>query len=153
METRVQMEHQVNLKFLVKLGKSFTEAYAMLKKVYGKECLSRTQVFEWFKRVKERRQTIEDDPRPGGPSTSKTDVTIEKIGKLPRRSPSKRPRAEITGIDKECVSQILHESFNMRKVKSALKGTRFESVEAVKENATDVVNQLTEVDFQHYFQQ
>ncbi|KAJ8963118.1 hypothetical protein NQ318_018583 [Aromia moschata] len=38
-------------------------------------------------------------------------------------------------------------------VKSALKGTRFESVEAVKAKATDVLNQLTEADFQHYFLQ
>ncbi|KAJ8948357.1 hypothetical protein NQ318_019342 [Aromia moschata] len=35
----------------------------------------------------------------------------------------------------------------------ALKGTRFESVEAVKAKATEVLNQLTEADFQHCFQQ
>ncbi|KAJ8934087.1 hypothetical protein NQ318_003628, partial [Aromia moschata] len=34
-----------------------------------------------------------------------------------------------------------------------LKGTRFESVEAVKAKATGVLNQLTEADFQHHFQQ
>ncbi|KAJ8956194.1 hypothetical protein NQ318_020746 [Aromia moschata] len=34
-----------------------------------------------------------------------------------------------------------------------LKGTRFESVEAVKAKATEVLNQLTEADFQHCFQQ
>ncbi|KAJ8934260.1 hypothetical protein NQ318_013382 [Aromia moschata] len=39
----VEMEQRANLKFLVKLGKTFTEAYAMLKEVYGNECLSRTQ--------------------------------------------------------------------------------------------------------------
>ncbi|KAJ8958007.1 hypothetical protein NQ318_002009 [Aromia moschata] len=39
------------------------------------------------------------------------------------------------------------------KVKSALKGTQFESVEAVKAKATQVLNQLTEADFQHCFQQ
>ncbi|KAJ8953560.1 hypothetical protein NQ318_002980 [Aromia moschata] len=77
----------------------------MLKEVYGNECLSRTRVFEWFKRSKEGRETTEDDPRSGRPSTSKTDKNIENIG-----------LAEITGIDKECVRQILHESFNMRKV-------------------------------------
>ncbi|KAJ8951213.1 hypothetical protein NQ318_010240 [Aromia moschata] len=31
--------------------------------------------------------------------------------------------------------------------------TRFESVEAVKAKATEVLNQLTEADFQHCFQQ
>ncbi|KAJ8961743.1 hypothetical protein NQ318_021343 [Aromia moschata] len=51
----------------------------MLREVYGNECLSRTQVFEWFKRFKEERETTEDDPRLGRPSTSKTDENIEKI--------------------------------------------------------------------------
>ncbi|KAJ8940561.1 hypothetical protein NQ318_012960 [Aromia moschata] len=83
----------------------------------GNECLSCTQVFEWFKRFKEGRETIEDDSCPGRPSTSKTDENIEKIGKsIPEdRRLSIRGLAEITGIDKECVRQILHESFNMRK--------------------------------------
>ncbi|KAJ8946562.1 hypothetical protein NQ318_008292 [Aromia moschata] len=69
----------VNLKFLVKLWKTFTEAYAMLKEVYGNECLSHIQVFEWFKRFKEGREMTEDDPRSGQPLTSKTDENIEKI--------------------------------------------------------------------------
>ncbi|KAJ8962201.1 hypothetical protein NQ318_018170 [Aromia moschata] len=60
---------RVNLKFRVKLGKTFTEAYAMLKEVYGNECLSRTQLFEWFKWFKEGREMTEDDPRPGRPTT------------------------------------------------------------------------------------
>ncbi|KAJ8945322.1 hypothetical protein NQ318_009717 [Aromia moschata] len=116
----------------------------------------------------------EDDPRPGRPSTSKADENFERIGKLIREDLrlSIRGLAEITGTDKECVRQILHESFNMRKycgkmvpklplslsgieqkVKSALKGTRFKSVETVKAKATEVLNQLTEADFQHCFQQ
>ena len=58
------------------------ETYDLLKKVYGDECLSRTQVFEWFKRFKEGREAIGDDQRPGCPSTSKTDANIEKIGEI-----------------------------------------------------------------------
>ncbi|KAJ8942334.1 hypothetical protein NQ318_005326 [Aromia moschata] len=137
------------------------------------------------------RETAEDDLRLGRPSTSKTDENIEKIGKLIRedRRLSIRELAETTGIDKEFIRQILHESFNMRKVGAkivpklltpeqkesrmniyadilhnidtdpglldtmTLKGRRFESVEAVKAKATKVLNQLTEADFQHCFQQ
>ncbi|KAJ8943251.1 hypothetical protein NQ318_009942 [Aromia moschata] len=51
----------------------------MLKKVYGNECLSHTQVFEWFKWFKEGCETTEDDPRPGRPSMLKTDEPVEKI--------------------------------------------------------------------------
>ncbi|KAJ8938689.1 hypothetical protein NQ318_015308 [Aromia moschata] len=68
--------------------------------------------------MEEGRETTEDDPRPGRLSTSKTDEHIEKIGKLIREDCrlSILRLAEITGIDKDCVRQILHESFNMRKV-------------------------------------
>ena len=79
---RVNTEQRVNVKFCVKLGKSATETYHFLKKVYGDECLSRTQVFEWFKRFKEGREEIGDDQRPGRPSTSKTEANIEKIGEI-----------------------------------------------------------------------
>jgi len=76
----VNMEQSVNVKFCVKLGKSATETYDLLKKVYGYECLSRTQVFEWFRRFKEAREEIGDNQHPGCPSTSKTDANIEKFG-------------------------------------------------------------------------
>ncbi|KAJ8949031.1 hypothetical protein NQ318_005205, partial [Aromia moschata] len=71
--------NRLNFKFLVKLGKTFTETYAMLKEVYGNECLSLTQVFEWFKWLKEGCETTEDDSRRGWPLTSKVDENIEKI--------------------------------------------------------------------------
>ncbi|KAJ8953745.1 hypothetical protein NQ318_015401 [Aromia moschata] len=74
----VQLEQQVSLNFHVELGKTFTKAYAMLKEVYGNECLSLTQVFEWFKRFKEGREASENDPRPEWPSTSKMDKNFEK---------------------------------------------------------------------------
>ena len=74
------MEQCINVKFCVKLGKSTTETYGLLKKVYGDECLSCTEVFEWFKRFKEGREEIRDDQHPDHPSTSKTDANIEKVG-------------------------------------------------------------------------
>jgi len=39
------------------------------------------------------------------------------------------------------------------KIKSALKGTRFESVDAVNAKATELTNKLLEDDLQHCFQQ
>ncbi|KAJ8952298.1 hypothetical protein NQ318_007466 [Aromia moschata] len=64
---------------------------------------------------KEGRETTEDDPRPGPPSTSKTDENIGKLICEDRRL-SIRGLAEITGIDKECVRQILQESKSLRKM-------------------------------------
>ena len=43
--------------------------------------------------------------------------------------------------------------FLFPKIKSALKGTRFESVDAVKAKATQLLNSLTQDDLQHCFQQ
>jgi len=82
----VSVEQGVNVKFCVKLGKSATETCDLLKKVYGDECISRTQVFDWFKRFKEGREEIGDDQRPGRPSTSKTEANIEKVGEIVRQN-------------------------------------------------------------------
>ena len=114
----VKVEQCVNVKFCLKLGKSTTETYDLLKKVYGDECLSRTQVFEWFKRFKEGREEIGDDQHPSRPSTSKTDANIEKVGEIvwQNRHLSIRAVAELINIDKETVRQILCNNFNMKKV-------------------------------------
>jgi hypothetical protein len=52
---------QVNMKFCVKLGKSFTETVSMLWKAYGDETMSHTQCFEWHRRFKAGRTSLEDD--------------------------------------------------------------------------------------------
>jgi hypothetical protein len=44
------MEQRTAIKFCVKLKKTATETFAMLKNAYGEDCLSRPSVFEWHKR-------------------------------------------------------------------------------------------------------
>jgi hypothetical protein len=46
-----------------------------------------------------------------------------------------------------------HLHYLFPKIKSALKGTHFDSVDAVKEKATEILMKLSEKDLQHYFQQ
>ena len=75
------VEQHVNIKFLIKLGKSATETYNMLTAVYGDQCLSRTQVIEWFKKFMEGREDVGNDPRSGRPSTA-----IKKHKRMWRRS-------------------------------------------------------------------
>jgi len=114
----VNVEQCVNVKFCVKLGKSSTETYDLLKKVYGDECLSRTQVFKWFKRFREGREEIGDNQCPGHPSTTKMDANIEKVGEIVRQNHrlSIQAVAELINGDKETVRQILHNNFNTKKV-------------------------------------
>ena len=67
----------VHLKFLVQLGETPTEALSLLQQVYGNEAMSRCRFFEWHKRFEEGREDVEDDPRSGRPSTSKTEENVE----------------------------------------------------------------------------
>ena len=101
---------------------SASQTYDLLKKVYGDKCLSRTQVFEWFKRFKEEREEIGDDQRPGRSTTSKTDANTEKVGEIVRqnRRLSIGAVAELINIHKETIRQILHNNFNIKKVCSKM---------------------------------
>ena len=89
----------------------------IVEEIYGDECLSRTQVLEWFKRFKEVIEEIGDDQRPGHPRTSKTEANIEKIGEIVRQNHrlSIQAIAELINIDEETVRQILHSNFNKKK--------------------------------------
>ena len=41
--------------------------------------MGRTQLFDWFRRFKEGRTSIESDPRSGRPSTSRNEEMIDKV--------------------------------------------------------------------------
>lgn len=51
----------------------------MLKVAFGDSAMSRARVFEWYNRFKNGREDVEDDERPGRPSTSVTDDIAEKV--------------------------------------------------------------------------
>jgi hypothetical protein len=51
----------------------------MLQKVFGDETMSRTTTHEWYRRFKDGRTSIGDDPRPGRPSISSDDDAIEEF--------------------------------------------------------------------------
>ena len=86
--------------------------------VYGKECMSRTRVFERHKRLHENRTDVEDDERSRRPIISKTTNNNREIEKLVRedRRLSIRLIAERMSIGKETMWQVLHENLHMTKV-------------------------------------
>ena len=51
-------EQHINLKFLVRLGKTPLDALRMLQEVYGDEAMPRSHVFEWHKQFKEGRKDV-----------------------------------------------------------------------------------------------
>jgi hypothetical protein len=72
-------EQRVCVKFCLKLAKTFTETFQMLKQAYGEDCLSCIQCYEWYQRFKSGRMSSEDDPKTGRPSMSMDDDHIEKV--------------------------------------------------------------------------
>ena len=90
----------------------------MLTELYGDQCLSRTQVFEWFKNFKEGREFVGDDPKSGRPPTAKTQENVEKVARIVRgdRRLSIRAISDLTNINKESVRQIFHDNLGMKKV-------------------------------------
>jgi hypothetical protein len=69
---RKTFEQGCAITFCVKLDESATVAYEKLQRAYGEHFLSRVQVFRWHKSFLEGREQVEDEPRAGRPSTSKT---------------------------------------------------------------------------------
>jgi hypothetical protein len=68
--TRKKIEQPIKQKFLVKLNKkTLIECFQLLKEVYCDSVMSRMHVFEWHKWFMEGREEVEDDERPGRPST------------------------------------------------------------------------------------
>ncbi|XP_054711183.1 protein GVQW3-like [Uloborus diversus] len=113
-----EMELRAKIKFCFKLGKSAAETFELMKTVYGSEVLSRKNVFKWYARFRDGRDSLEDDPRPGHSVTVRNDKNIEKVAKILRndRCDSTRLIEEATGIPKSTVHLILTENLGKRKV-------------------------------------
>jgi len=86
----------------VKIGKSVTETFEMLKIAFREEAMDKTQTYEWWKRFKEGRTSVDDDPRSGRPSMSKTDENVAKVCEVIRsnRHLTVREVAEKVSISK-----------------------------------------------------
>ena len=112
------MKQRINLKFLVKLGKGPTDCLKLLHEVYGEATMSRARLFEWHKRFTSGREDVEDDPKSGRPSTTKTADNIGKVNELVRsdRRLTVRMMVEELNINRESVRTILLEELHMRKV-------------------------------------
>ena len=82
----LELQQQMNIKFLVKLGKSGNEIREMLGKVYGDNAMKKTAVYKWVKRFSEGRESVTDEERSGQPATSRTEENIAKIRQIVREN-------------------------------------------------------------------
>jgi transposase len=97
----------------------------MLQQAYGEDCLSRTQCYEWYQRIKSGRTSIEDDPKSGRPSSSTGDDHIEKVRSVIRenRRLTVREVSEEVGVCKSSRHTILAEKLKMHSYILQLLGT------------------------------
>ena len=76
------MDQRICIKFCVKSEIKCNKVCEMLTKAYGDSSMSKTRVYEWYKRFQDGREDVEDDERPGRPSTSITDENVEKVKEM-----------------------------------------------------------------------
>jgi hypothetical protein len=103
----------------VKLGKSATETFEILREAFGEHSLNRTAVFEWRSCFKAVRVSAEDDEHSRLPSTTRTIENVEKIRELTNKD-CRRTMHELadTVVISYGVCQILRENMNMRRIAS-----------------------------------
>nr|CAH7724637.1 unnamed protein product [Callosobruchus chinensis] len=111
-------EQRVVIKFLVKRGVSSAEIMKQLTNMYKDDCLKKTAVYEWAKRFREDRESVEDDSREGAPSTSRTAQNVDRlrVRVLGDRRVSLRMLEDELGINKETIRQMLDEDLGMRRL-------------------------------------
>ena len=105
-------------KFCFKTGKTALETYELLKTAFGDKCLCRSNVFIWFNRFKNGRESVEDDSSPRRPSTSKTDENIVKVRDVVRsdRRLTIREMSHELNSSFYAVQSILTKDLTMRQV-------------------------------------
>ena len=76
------MDQRICIKFCVKNEIKCNKVCEMITKAYGESAMSKTRVYEWYKRFQDGREDVEDDERLGRPSTSTTDKSVEKVKEM-----------------------------------------------------------------------
>lgn len=108
------LEQRINLRFLVRLGKSGSECYDLLKTVYGKHCLSRSCVYKWFWRFSNGQATVWNRQNTGRPNTAMNEKNLKRVRKLIKENDKQgkpplsiRKIARSLGIDKETARKLM----------------------------------------------
>jgi len=78
------VQQRVCSDFCFRLWKTGAETYEILQAAFGQSCLSQSKIFEWYSHFKSGRQSFEDDPCPGRPSTSHTKETMARVREIIR---------------------------------------------------------------------
>jgi len=111
-------EQRICIKFCFKIGKTAPETYQLLQQAYSEDPVGRTQVFDWFRRFKEGRTSVESNPRSGRLSASRNEEMIAKVRTIVRNSRrlTVREIADDCGISVGSCGVILTDDLHMKRV-------------------------------------
>ena len=117
MEDAVKSQRAI-IFFLWKEGSSGSDIAQRLKDVFEESALNKTAVYKWLQRFNTGRESLEDDPRSGRPSTSVTAENIETVEELIEkdRRVTIHEIACSTGIAATQVHEIIHRHLHMSKL-------------------------------------
>lgn len=112
------MDQRICIKFCYKNGIKCSNVLEMLNIAFGESTISKTRVYEWYKRFQEGREDVEDDERPGRPSTSISDENVEKVKEMIMndRRITIREVAEDVGISIGSCHKIFSDVLGMKRV-------------------------------------
>ncbi|KAG5309892.1 MOS1T transposase, partial [Acromyrmex insinuator] len=168
------MEQRSAIKFCIRNGISAAETLRMRQKAYGDGALSQARVFAWHRMFKEGRESVQDEPRAGRPSTSTDVIHVQKIRDLVlanRRltwllhhdnAPSHTSLVVRDHFAKNSTHIIPQPPYSpdlapcdfwlFSKLKRPLRGHRFETIEEIKEKTTSELRAIPTDDYAACFE-
>jgi hypothetical protein len=113
-------EQRTCIKFYFKLKKPAAETHRMLKEAFGEQALNQARTFDWFKRFKNGRESVEDDKHSGRPSTSTTpEIITEVLAVIPEdRRQTIHDVCNRVGLSCGSCQHILADKLNMSRIEA-----------------------------------
>lgn len=113
-----KIEHRAVIKFLTKQGKTQKIIHEEMVAVYHDSAPSLSTIQKWSSEFKRGRESIEDDPRAGGPVSATTAENVKTVENLVLQDARIKVKmlAEMTKLSVGTIYTILHDHLNMSKV-------------------------------------
>lgn len=94
------------------------ETVGMIKKAFGDDSMSDSNIRLWYNRFKSGRETVESDPRSGRPASSNSPDNVEKVREAitQDRRLTVRELEDELNIPKTIIAEILTEKLGLRRV-------------------------------------
>jgi hypothetical protein len=75
-------EQPINIKFCVTICKSANGTLALLTLTYHEYVMKKSSIFGWYRRFKEGRKDVQDDPGSEQPKPQGTDANMDRVRTL-----------------------------------------------------------------------